>query len=315
MKKDSKIFVAGHKGMVGSAIVRRLEAEGYTNIITASRYQCDLTKTHQVESFFEKRRPEYVFNCAAKVGGILANNEYRADFIVDNVLIATNLTTMCHYFGVKQYINLGSSCIYPMNAHIPIQEHALFSGPLEYTNKPYAVAKLVAVEMCDAFNKQHDHSYISLMPTNLYGLNDTYDDKNSHVIPAMIQRFHKAKVNGDSEVVVWGDGTPMREFLFADDLAEACVFMMEKNHETLTYWVYNVGSKEEVSIHDLAYMIKYVVGFEGDIRFDTTKPNGTMRKKLNTWRMEELGWEATTKMKDGLKVAYNDYLERFGNEN
>lgn len=311
MRKDSVILVAGSSGMVGSAIVRKLRAEGYTNLVTPSSRRFDLRIQRDVERMFEQYKPEYVFLCAAKVGGIGANSHYRADFIYDNIMISTNIIDASYQFGVRRLINLGSSCIYPKEAKCPIKEESLLTGPLEETNKPYAIAKISAVEMCDAFNRQHGTNYVSLMPTNLYGINDTYDDENSHVIPAMMMRFHNAKVNGDSKVVVWGDGTPLREFLFADDLAEACVFMMNK----LCVWeIANVGSEDEVSIEELAYMIKDVVGFEGDIVFDTTRPNGTMRKKLNTSRLGSLGWKATTKLEDGLKIAYNDYLERYSNE-
>lgn len=307
MNKDSKIYVAGSTGMVGSAIVRKLKEDGYTNIITSTRNDVDLLYRDEVQKFFLDNQPEYVFLCAAKVGGIEANSTYRADFIYDNLMIASNIIWTCHWMGVKKLINLGSSCIYPRDTYIPISETQLLSGYLEPTNQSYAIAKIAAVEMCFAYNDQHDTDYVSLMPTNLYGIGDTYDDKNSHVIPAMIQRFHNAKINGDDKVVVWGDGTPMREFLFADDLAEACVFVMNGN---INWRIMNVGSDEEVTIEELAYIIKDVVGFDGDIVFDTSKPNGTPRKKLNTSRLESEGWKATTKMETGLKLAYTDYLLR-----
>lgn len=313
MNLDSKIYVAGHNGMVGSAIVRKLKTEGYTNIITFTRDQYDLTRQAEVEELFVENRPEYVFLCAAKVGGIEANNTYRGEFIYNNLMISTNIINAAYEFGVKRLINLGSTCIYPKEAKCPIVEERLLTGPLEETNKPYALAKIAAVEMCDAYNKQYNTSFISLMPCNLYGINDTYDDKNSHIIPALIQRMHNAKLNEDPFVEVWGDGTPLREFLFVDDLAEACVEVMEADKSKLTYTLYNVGSGDEYAIYEIAYLIAQTVGYNGQIKFNTDYPNGTMRKVVSSEKIfANLLWEANTPLFRGLMIAYEDFLQRFG---
>ena len=308
MNKDSRIYVAGHNGMVGSAIVRKLRAEGYHNIVTASRDNYDLRTPWRVYDLFCDLEPEYVFLCAAKVGGIHANNTMRGEFIYDNIMISTNIINMCKQFNVKRLINLGSSCIYPKDAEIPIKETQLMTGPLEETNKPYAIAKISAIEMCRAYADQYGLDSISLMPTNLYGFNDTYDNLNSHVIPAMIQRFHRALDAGAEIIYVWGDGTPLREFLFADDLADACVFMM--NQEGDVDDLYNVGSGEEVTIKELAHMVSNVVGFDGHIYFDTSKPNGTMRKMIDSSKINSLGWKSSTSLLNGLQKAYHDFLQR-----
>ena len=323
MDKNSKIYIAGIYGMVGSAIKRRLQSEGYINIIGHTSKELDLTKQDAVNSFMLSERPEYVFLAAAKVGGIYANNTYPADFIYRNLMVECNVIHSAYKSGVKKLLFLGSSCIYPKYAPQPMKEEYLLSGKLEPTNEPYALAKIAGIKLCEAYNRQHGTDFISCMPTNLYGTNDNYDPMNSHVIPALIRRFHEAKIKIKAEdedkvyqsqpdiysqpVVIWGTGTPRREFLYVDDLADACVYLMKHYSGSETI---NVGSGSEVTIRELTEIIKEVTGFEGDIVFDSSKPDGTPRKLLDTSRLNALGWEARTGLKEGLKLAYDDYCKR-----
>jgi len=323
MDKNSKIYIAGIYGMVGSAIKRRLQSEGYINIIGHTSKELDLTNQDAVNSFMLSERPEYVFLAAAKVGGIYANNIYPADFIYRNLMVECNVIHSAYKSGVKKLLFLGSSCIYPKYAPQPMKEEYLLSGKLEPTNEPYALAKIAGIKLCEAYNRQHGTDFISCMPTNLYGTNDNYDPMNSHVIPALIRRFHEAKIKIKAEdedkvyqsqpdiysqpVVIWGTGTPRREFLYVDDLADACVYLMKHYSGSETI---NVGSGSEVTIRELTEIIKEVTGFEGDIVFDSSKPDGTPRKLLDTSRLNALGWEARTGLKEGLKLAYDDYCKR-----
>ncbi|KVM04475.1 GDP-fucose synthetase [Burkholderia ubonensis] len=307
LDKDAKIFVAGHRGMVGSALVRCLEARGYTNILTRTRAELDLLDQAAVREFMREERPDYVFVAAAKVGGIHANNTYGADFIYENLVVETNVIDSAHRAGVDRLCFLGSSCIYPRECPQPIREEYLLTGPLEPTNEPYAIAKIAGVKMCESYNRQHGRHYVSVMPTNLYGPNDNYDLNNSHVLPALIRKAHEAKARGDSEYVVWGSGRPMREFLYVDDLAAACVFLMEQG---IGEGLYNVGTGEDVTIRELAETVMSVVGFDGRIVFDASKPDGTPRKLLNVDRMRALGWQAQTSLRDGIAAAYADFLSR-----
>jgi GDP-L-fucose synthase len=306
MDISSKIYVAGHRGMVGSAIVRCLEREGFKNIVNAPSSLVDLRVTSQVNDFFEREKPEYVFLAAAKVGGILANNTYPAEFLYDNLMIEANVIHASHVNKVKKLLFLGSSCIYPKFAPQPIHEDSLLTGLLEPTNEAYAIAKIAGIKMCQAYNKQYGSRFISAMPTNMYGYGDNYHPENSHVLPALLRRFHEAKVEKKSEVKIWGSGKPLREFMFSDDLAEACVFLMEKyeNPELI-----NVGTGEEVTILDLAHRIAEVVGFEGQITFDSTKPDGTPRKLMDSSRLHSLGFRHSTSLEDGLKKTYQDFLK------
>ncbi|RYG58148.1 MAG: GDP-L-fucose synthase [Alphaproteobacteria bacterium] len=292
MEKSAKIYVAGHKGMVGSAIVRKLVAEGYNQIITRSSKELDLRNQQAVADFFAAEKPEYVFLAAAKVGGIIANNIYRADFIYENLTIQNNVIHNSYVAGVKKLMFLGSSCIYPKMAPQPLKEDYLLTGPLEETNEPYAIAKIAGIKMCDAYRAQYGCNFISVMPTNLYGYNDNYHPQNSHVLPAMIRRFHEAKLEGKSEVVIWGSGRPKREFLFADDLAEACFFLMESYNEPDPI---NVGLGTDLTIKELAYLIKSIVGFEGEINFDFTKPDGTPRKLMDVTKLHAKGWKCAAR--------------------
>ncbi|MEX8548838.1 MAG: GDP-L-fucose synthase family protein [Mucilaginibacter sp.] len=310
MEKDAKIYVAGHKGMVGSAIVRKLEAEGYQNIITRSSKELDLRDQQAVAGFFSAEKPDYVFLAAAKVGGIIANNVYRADFIYENLSIQNNVIYQSYLNKVKKLMFLGSSCIYPKMAPQPLKEDYLLTGPLEETNEPYAIAKIAGIKMCDAYRAQYGCDFISVMPTNLYGYNDNYHPQNSHVLPAMIRRFHEAKVEGKNEVVIWGSGRPKREFLFADDLAEACFFLMENYSEPDPI---NVGVGTDLTIKELAYLIKSIVGFEGDINFDFTKPDGTPRKLMDVSKLHAKGWKHKVELEDGIKLAYQDFLNKAEN--
>lgn len=306
MDSDSKIMVAGARGMVGSAIVRNLKSKGYTNVISVTREEVDFTSQIQTAHFFKKNRPEYVFVAAAKVGGIMANKEYKADFITDNLEIQTNIIKNSHKFGVKKLLFLGSSCIYPKHPNIPITEDQLLSGPLEPSNDGYAIAKIVGVKMCEAYRQQHGFNAISLMPTNLYGPNDNFDLNSSHVLPAMIRKFHEAKESSTPVVECWGDGSPMREFLHVDDLAEACHVAM-KNCEDPEH--VNVGTGVDVTIKELAETIADVVGFSGDIKWDTSKPNGTPRKVLNVDKMKSFGWEPKIGFREGIESTYEWYKE------
>lgn len=306
MEKSSKIFVAGHRGMVGSAIVRKLEQEGFTNIVTRTSAELDLRNQEAVNVFFEKERPEYVFLAAAKVGGILANNTYRAEFLYDNLLMESNIIHAAYKNEVKKLLFLGSSCIYPKLAPQPLKEEHLLTGLLEPTNEPYAIAKIAGIKLCEAYRDQYGCNFIAAMPTNLYGPGDNYDLQNSHVIPAMIRKFHEAKVNGAATVEIWGTGTPLREFMYADDMAAACFFLMQAYNEKLFV---NVGTGEEVTIKDLALLIKEVTGFAGTIQFDTSKPDGTPRKLMDSSKLHALGWKHTTSLREGLEKAYGFFQQ------
>lgn len=308
MKKDSKIYVAGHRGLVGSAIVRNLEANGFTNIITRTHAELDLTNQADVRKFFEEERPEYVFLAAAKVGGIHANNTYPADFIYDNLMIQNNVIKAAHDFKVTKLLFLGSTCIYPKMAPQPIKEEYLLTGALEETNEAYAVAKIAGLEMCKFFKRQYGDNFISCMPTNLYGPNDNFDLKNSHVLPALIRKFHEAKVNGSDVVEVWGTGTPLREFIYVDDMAAACVFLME-NYDGEQH--VNIGTGEEVSIRQLAETVKKVVGFEGELVFNTNMPDGTPRKLTTVDKLHELGFMHKVTLNEGIRMAYEWFLENY----
>lgn len=308
MEKNSRIYVAGHRGLVGSAIVRNLEASGFTNIITRTHAELDLTNQADVRSFFEEERPEYVFLAAAKVGGIHANNTYPADFIYDNLMIQNNVIKAAHDFKVTKLLFLGSTCIYPKMAPQPIKEEYLLTGALEETNEAYAVAKIAGLEMCKFFNRQYGDNFISCMPTNLYGPNDNFDLKNSHVLPALIRKFHEAKVNGSEVVEVWGTGTPLREFIYVDDMADACVFLME-NYDGEQH--VNIGTGEEVSIRKLAETVKEVVGFKGELVFNTDMPDGTPRKLTNVEKLHELGFIHKISLNNGIRMAYEWFLENY----
>ncbi len=306
MNNDSKIYVAGHRGLVGSAIVRKLEEKGYTNLVYRTSKELDLRDKNAVDQFFAEEKPEFVFLAAAKVGGIVANNEYPADFIRDNLLIQTNIIDAAYRNGVKKLLFLGSTCIYPKMAPQPLKEEYLLTGELEPTNDAYAIAKIAGIKMCQSYNRQYGTEYISVMPTNLYGENDNYDLHTSHVLPALMRKFHEAKENNAPFVEVWGTGTPLREFLYSDDLADACVYLIN------TYSgneIVNIGVGEDLPIKELAEKIKDVVGFKGEIQFDTTKPDGTPRKLVDVTKLNSLGWKATTSLEEGLKKAYQWFLE------
>lgn len=307
MEKSAKIFVAGHRGMVGSALVRRLQSAGYTGVITAGRAELDLLDQAAVHAFLKAQRPDYVFIAAAKVGGIHANNVHRAEFLYQNLVIEANLINASHEAGVQRLMFLGSSCIYPKLAPQPLKEDYLLTGPLESTNEPYAIAKIAGIKLCEAYNDQYGRQYISVMPTNLYGPNDNYDLNNSHVLPALIRKAHEARQRGDKELVVWGTGTPMREFLYADDLADACVYLMELGYGGP---LVNIGTGTDVTIRELAETVLQVVGFEGDLTFDTSKPDGTPRKLMDVSRLTGLGWRASTDLKQGIALAYQDFQSR-----
>lgn len=307
MEKNSKIFVAGHRGMVGSAIYRKLQKEGYQNIITKTSKELDLRNQQAVADFFAAEKPDYVFLAAAKVGGIVANNTYRADFLYENLAIQNNVIHQSYVNGVTKLMFLGSSCIYPKMAPQPLKEDYLLTGTLEPTNEPYAIAKIAGIKMCDAYRDQYGCNFISVMPTNLYGLNDNYHPENSHVLPALIRKFDEAKNNGSKEVVIWGTGSPMREFLFADDLADACYFLMENYSEPT---LINIGTGEDLTIKDLALAVKKTVGFEGELVFDTSKPDGTPRKLMDVSKLHNLGWKHRIVLEKGLKLAYQDYLSK-----
>jgi len=304
MEKSSKIYVAGHRGMVGSAIVRKLQAEGYNNLVLRTSSELDLRNQAAVEKFFQDEKPEYVFLAAAKVGGIMANNTYRADFLYENLMIESNVIHQSYVHGVKKLLFLGSSCIYPKMAPQPLKEEYLLSGYLEETNEPYAIAKIAGIKLCENYRRQYGCDFISAMPTNLYGPNDNYDLKNSHVIPALIRKITEAKRSNASFAEVWGTGTPLREFLHVDDLSDACLFLM-KNYSELQF--INVGSGEELSIKDLALMIKRIVGFEGEVKFDTTKPDGTPRKLMDVKKINQKGWKHQINLETGLRrvIEYN----------
>jgi GDP-L-fucose synthase len=306
MELSARIYVAGHRGMVGSAIVRALEKRGYTNIITRSSTQLDLRRQQAVEDFYAAERPDYVFVAAAKVGGIVANNTYRAEFLYDNLCIQNNLIHYAWKSGVTKLLFLGSSCIYPKLAPQPLKEESLLSGFLEPTNEPYAIAKIAGIKMCEAYRDQYGCNFISAMPTNLYGPNDNYHPQNSHVLPALIRKFHEAREQGAENVTIWGDGAPLREFLYADDLADACLYLMENYNDKQFV---NVGCGEDLSIADLAGIVKRVVGYEGDMVFDTSKPNGTPRKLMDVSRLFATGWRPKVSLEEGIALAYQDFLQ------
>ncbi len=308
MEKNSRVYIAGHRGLVGSAIVRNLEAKGFTNIITRTHKELDLTNQADVRRFFEEEKPEYVFLAAAKVGGIHANNTYPADFIYDNLMIQNNVIKAAHDFGVTKLLFLGSTCIYPKMAPQPIREEYLLTGALEETNEAYAVAKIAGLEMCKFFKRQYGDNFISCMPTNLYGPNDNFDLKSSHVLPALIRKFHEAKVNGAETVEIWGTGTPLREFIYVDDMAAACVFLME-NYDGEQH--VNIGTGEEVSIRQLAETVREVVGFEGELVFNTDMPDGTPRKLTTVDKLHELGFMHKVSLNEGIRMAYGWFLENY----
>jgi GDP-L-fucose synthase len=305
MQKTDKIYVAGHNGMVGSAIVRALKQKGFTNLVLRTSKELDLRNQDEVEGFFSEEKPQFVFLAAAKVGGIVANNTYRADFLYDNLMIVSNIVHAAHRNKVTKLLFLGSSCIYPKMAPQPIKEEYLLTGPLEQTNEPYAIAKIAGIKLCESFRDQYGSDFISVMPTNLYGLNDNYHPENSHVLPALIRRFHEAKVNGLKEVTIWGSGSPKREFLYADDLADACLFLMETYSEKE---IVNIGCGEDLSIKELAGLVKDITGYTGNLVFDTSKPDGTPRKLLDVSKINALGWRYKTPLKEGMTMAYQDFL-------
>jgi GDP-L-fucose synthase len=304
MEKHDKIYIAGHRGMVGSAITRKLKVEGFTNLITRTSVDIDLRNQAAVQAFFEKERPDHVVLAAAKVGGILANNTYRAEFLYDNLMIECNIIQAAYQAGVKKLLFLGSSCIYPREAPQPLKEEYMLTGLLEHTNEPYAIAKITGIKLCDAYRSQYGCNFISVMPTNLYGPNDNYDLENSHVLPALIRKFHEAKMNGDHDVTLWGSGKPRREFLHADDLADACFFLMKEYNEP---GLVNIGTGVDLEINELALLIKRVVGFTGEIKQDLTKPDGTMRKLMDVSKLEKMGWKASITLEEGLQRVYEEY--------
>lgn len=307
MEKASKIYIAGHRGMVGSSILRALKAKGYSNFLLKTSAELDLRNQQAVADFFTVEKPDYVFLAAAKVGGIVANNTYRADFIYENIMIQSNVIHQAYLNGVKKLLFLGSSCIYPKLAPQPLKEEYLLTGLLEPTNEPYAIAKIAGIKMCDAYREQYGCNFISVMPTNLYGPNDNYDLNNSHVLPALLRKFITAKDNGDAAVTIWGTGSPLREFLHADDLAAACLFLMATHNES---GLVNIGVGEDVSILDLAKMVKQIVGFEGDIITDTTKPDGTPRKLMDVSKLTNLGWKASISLEEGINRVYQEIKDR-----
>lgn len=307
MEKNAKIYVAGHRGMVGSALVRRLESEGYQNIVVRTSRELDLRNQQAVADFFATEKPDYVFLAAAKVGGIMANNIYRAEFLYDNLQIQNNVIHNAHVVGVQKLMFLGSSCIYPKLAPQPLQEDSLLTGPLEYTNEPYAIAKIAGIKMCESYRKQYGRNYISVMPTNLYGPNDNYDLNNSHVLPAMIRKFHEAKVENKPFVELWGTGSPLREFLHADDLADACVYLMN-NYDGEQF--VNIGVGEDIPIKNLAELIKDTVGYEGEVRWNTDKPDGTPRKLMDVSKLHNMGWKHRYSLKEGVRITYQDFLQK-----
>ena len=318
MNKDAKIYIAGHRGLVGSALMRQLNAQGYSNIVTRTHAELDLTNQAAVADFFKSEKPNYVILAAAKVGGIHANNTYPAEFIFSNTAIQTNVIHQSYVSGVKRLLFLGSSCIYPRDCPQPIKEKYLLTGPLEPTNRPYALAKIVGIEMCWSYNRQYGTQYLAVMPTNLYGAGDNYHPENSHVIPALIRKFHEAKINNKSSVAIWGSGTPKREFLYSNDMAEACIFIMnlaDQDFKPLLASdrndglppIINLGSGSDLTIAELASSVKEVVGFKGDVLFDQTQPDGTTRKLMDSSRLNQLGWKVSTQLGDGLNQTYQDF--------
>jgi GDP-L-fucose synthase len=303
MKNTDKIYIAGHRGMVGSAIERKLRSLGFNNILSRTSKELDLRNQQQVNDFFATEKPNYVFLAAAKVGGIVANNTYRAEFIYDNLMMEANIINASHINNVTKLMFLGSSCIYPKNAPQPLKEEYLLSGYLEQTNQPYAIAKIAGIELCDSYRAQHGCNFISAMPTNLYGPNDNYDLEKSHVLPALLRKFITAKRNNESSVTLWGTGSPLREFLHVNDLAEACVFLMETYNEK---GLVNIGSGTDITIKDLALLVKKIVGFEGEIVLDITKPDGTARKLMDVTKLENLGWKSSIKLEQGIAMVYDE---------
>ena len=310
MKKNNKIYVAGHRGMVGSAILRKLEAEGFYNISTRTFSELDLRSQSDVALFFEKEKPDFVFLAAAKVGGIVANNTYRAEFLYDNLVIQNNVIHHSYLNGVKKLLFLGSSCIYPKMAPQPLKEDALLTGLLEPTNEPYAIAKIAGIKMCDAYRDQYGCDFISVMPTNLYGPNDNYDLKNSHVLPALIRKFHEAKIEGKDQVEIWGTGSPLREFMHVDDLVSACYYLMQNYSDS---GFVNIGVGKDISIKELALMIKTIVDFKGELTFDTSKPDGTPRKLMDVSKLENLGFKYNIELEDGISSVYEAYVNKLDN--
>lgn len=316
MNKTSKIYVAGHRGLVGSAIVKSLTAKGYTNIIGKTHGELDLTCQKDVQEFFEKEKPEYVFLAAAKVGGIVANNTYRADFIYENLAVQNNVIYQSYVHGVKKLLFLGSTCIYPKNAPQPMKEDSLLTSELEYTNEPYAIAKIAGIKMCESYNLQYGTNFISVMPTNLYGPNDNFDLETSHVLPALIRKIHEAKVNQEKEVEIWGSGKPRREFLYSEDMADACVFLMENvdfkdligDKKEIRNTHINIGTGEDISIQELAELIQKIVGYEGKLVYNTSKPDGTMLKRTDPSKLNALGWKHKVRLEDGIKTVYELYI-------
>lgn len=303
MQHNSKIYIAGHRGMVGSAILRRLQRDGFSNFVFRTSKELDLRNQQAVADFFAKEKPEFVFMAAAKVGGILANNTYRAEFLYDNLMIQSNVIENSYHNGVKKLLFLGSSCIYPKLAPQPLKEDYLLTGLLEQTNEPYAIAKIAGIKMCDAYRSQYGCNFISVMPTNLYGPNDNYDLNNSHVLPALLRKFHEAKIHNKPEVTVWGSGTPRREFLHADDMADACVYLMKTYNEA---GLINIGVGDDVSIKELAEMIKEITAYPGNIVFDSSKPDGTPRKLMDVTKLNSFGWKASIGLKEGITSVYNE---------
>ena len=309
--RDARVYVAGHRGMVGSAICRRLNASGYHNLVTRSRAELDLLDQRAVHTFLREEKPDYIFMAAARVGGIHANNTFRAEFLYENLEVQANIIHGAHRADVQHLLFLGSSCIYPRDCPQPMREEYLLTGPLEHTNEPYAIAKIAGIKQCEAYQQEYGRNYISVMPTNLFGPNDSYDLQTSHVLPALIRKAHEAKDRGDAELVVWGSGRPKREFLYVDDMAEACVFLMEQQfNEADVPSLMNVGSATDMTIRELAETVMDVIGFKGEIRFDASKPDGTPRKLLDTTRINRLGWRPRTSFRKGLELSYRDFLSR-----
>lgn len=306
--KHARIYIAGHRGMVGSAIFRHLTNAGYTNLLLQTHAELDLTNQASVAQFFSQKKLDYIFLAAAKVGGIYANNTCRAEFIYRNLMIEANIIHSAWQAGIQRLLFLGSSCIYPRDCPQPIKEEYLLTGSLEQTNEPYAIAKIAGIKLCESYNRQYGTQYVSVMPTNLYGPNDNYDLANSHVLPALIRKAHEAKLRGDASFVVWGSGEPRREFLCVDDMADACVFLMER--DDIREGLFNVGTGNDVTIREVAEMVMSVVGFKGKLVFDASKPDGTPRKLLNVDRMRALGWQAKTSLQDGIAMAYEDFLTK-----
>lgn len=308
LEKSAYIYIAGHRGMVGSAIYRKLEQEGYENLLVKTSAELDLRNQQAVADFFDKEKPDYVFLAAAKVGGIIANNTYRADFLYENLAIQNNVIHSAYVNEVKKLMFLGSSCIYPKMAPQPLKEDYLLTGVLEHTNEPYAIAKIAGIKMCDAYRDQYGCNFISVMPTNLYGYNDNYHPQNSHVLPALIRKFHEAKINNNPQVEIWGSGSPMREFLFADDLADACYFLMQNYNEPT---LINIGTGHDLTIKDLALLIKDILDYQGELVFDASKPDGTPRKLMDVSKLHNLGWKHKIELPEGIALAYQDFESKY----